>query len=146
MFLDGLLNADAMPTLERATQFAARRQDIIAHNITNISTPNFRTQDVSVEDFRKSLSEAIERRRSGSGGGAGDLDIRSTREVQIGPDGSLTLNPMTSGNGVLFHDRNNRDLERLMQDLVENLTAFRVAGDLLKSRMQLLRSSIAGRV
>lgn len=146
MFIDGLLNADSMPTLERASQFAARRQDIIAHNITNLSTPNFRPTDVSVGDFRRNLEEAIDQRRSQFGGVRGNLNLKSTREVQIGGDGRMSLSPSTFGNNVLFHDRNNRDLERLMQELVENLTAFRVAGDLLKSRMQLLRSSIAGRV
>ena len=146
MFLDGLLNADSLPTLERASQFAARRQDIIAHNITNVSTPNFQPTDVSVSDFRQSLGEAIDKRRSRFDGVRGELGLRSSREVKVGADGNLALEPSTFGKGVLFHDRNNRDLERLMQDLVENLTAFRVASDLLKSRMQLLRSAIAGRI
>lgn len=146
MFIDGLLNADSLPTLEKVSQFAARRQDIIAHNITNLSTPNFQPTDVSIADFRKSLADAIDQRRSRFGGVRGELEIKSSREVQIGADGRMALQPTTFGNNVLFHDRNNRDLERLMQELVENLTAFRVAGDLLKSRMQLLRSSIAGRV
>ncbi len=146
MFIDGLLNADSMPTLEKVSQFAARRQDIIAHNVTNISTPNFRPSDVSVEDFQQSLREAIAQRRARHDGVRGDLNLRSSREVQVGANGNLALRPTTFGDNVLFHDRNNRDLERLMQDLVENLTEFRVAGDLLKSRMQLLRSAIAGRV
>lgn len=146
MFIDSLVNADALPVLERVSQFAARRQDIIAHNITNASTPNFRPKDVSVRDFQKSLSEAIDERRARTGGTRGDLPMRTTREVRLAAGGGLELRPTTFGDNILFHDRNNRDLERLMQDMVENLTAFRVAGDLLKSRLQLLKSAIVGRV
>jgi flagellar basal body rod protein FlgB len=47
---------------------------------------------------------------------------------------------------VLFHDRNNRDLERLMQGLAENTTTYRVAADLLRSRYDVLRTAISQRV
>lgn len=146
MLIDSFLNVDAFPALERSMQFAARRQDIIAHNISNISTPNFQQADVSVGAFQASLRDAIDQRRAHSGGVTGELDLKPTREVSFTPTGALALTPTTFGQGVLFHDRNNRDLERLMQDLVENLTAYRVAGDLLRNRMQTLRSAINGRL
>lgn len=146
MFIDGLLNADAFPVLERVSQFAARRQELLAHNIANLSTPNFRPADVSVRDFQASLSDAVDRRRAATGGVRGDLPLQSTREVAVEQGGRIALRPTTPGNNILFHDRNNRDLERLMQEMVENLTAFRVAGDLMRNRMQLMQSAIAERV
>ncbi|HBS28722.1 MAG TPA: hypothetical protein DEB06_04555 [Phycisphaerales bacterium] len=152
MFIEQLTNADALPTLERMAQFAARRQDLLAHNIANLSTPGFQQRDVSTADFQASLREAVDRRRSATGGVRGDLPLADSREVRIDRTGSLSLTPSTDsgggggGGGVLFHDRNNRDLERLMQDLVENLSAFRLAGDLLRNRMGLLQSAIAERV
>lgn len=146
MFIDQLTNADALPVLERAAQFAARRQDLLAHNIANLSTPNFIPKDVSTEAFQESLREAVDRRRSATGGVRGDLPLAGNREVNLHRDGRLTLNPSTPGDNILFHDRNNRDLERMMQDLVENITAFRVAGDLLKNRLGLMQSAIAERV
>lgn len=146
MFIDQLTNADAMPVLERMAQFAARRQDLLAHNIANLSTPNFIPQDVSTEDFQASLKDAVDRRRDATGGVRGDLPLAPSREVSIEADGRLTLHPTSPGDNILFHDRNNRDLERLMQDLVENITAFRVAGDLLRNRIGLMQSAIAERV
>ena len=127
-------------------QFAARRQTVIQHNIANISTPNFQPTDVSVDDFREQLSAAIDERRDRFGGQRGELNLRATREVSPNSNGGLDLNPSEKGRNLLFHDRNNRDLERLMQDLVENTTMFRVASDLLRSRMQLMRSAISERV
>jgi flagellar basal-body rod protein FlgB len=62
------------------------------------------------------------------------------------PGGGLTLKPRTPSGNVLYHDRNNRDLERLMQDLSENVLAFRVASDLLRRENDLLRTAISQRV
>ena len=140
--IDGLTNSGSVPVLERAMQFAARRQELIAHNIANISTPKYQHVDVSVEAFQRSMGEALDRRRAG--GNRAAFELESTREVRVG-DRGLELTPRTGSGGVLFHDRNNRDLERLMQAMVENLTVFRVASDLLKSRMDLLNQAIRER-
>jgi len=147
-----LTNGGAMPALEMTMRFAGARHRLIAHNIANISTPDFRPVDVSVNDFQRMLGEAVDKRREGgsSGGGAGaaagELMWKETRELRRAPNGGLELRPGTASSGVLYHDRNNRDTERLMQDLVENATAFRVASDLLRSRYQMLNSAIGERV
>jgi flagellar basal-body rod protein FlgB len=138
--LDQLLNSGAIQTLELTTQFAARRHEILAHNIANLSTPNFRMRDVSTTGFQQSLGEAIDRRRREFGGG-GPLRFEGTREVEVTKQG-LRLNPGTPSGNILFHDRNDRDLERSMQALVENLAVFRIATDLLKSRIDVLNASI----
>ncbi len=144
MFIDQLFDAGALPTLARSMQFAARRQELIAHNIANISTPGFVQKDVSVRAFQASLGDAVDRRRARTGGSRGTLNIAESREVRFSSAGDVRLTPKTPRDGVLFHDRNNRSVERLMQDMVENMTAFRVAGDLLKSRLGILRSAISG--
>src|SRR5688572_8611870 len=128
--IDGLVNSGAMPTLEAAVRFAAGRQTLLAHNIANIDTPDFRPVDVSTAGFRRALGKAIDARRA-AGTVSAELALEDTREVRMRRDGSLELTPRTAAGGVLFHDRNNRDLERMMQDLAENVGAFRVASDLL---------------
>lgn len=145
MLVDHLLNDGALPTLERTIQFAARRQDLIAHNIANLSTPNFQPRDVSVADFQRSLGEAIDRRRRRMGGPRGELDFQGNREVRPSP-GGLELRPRQPSGNVLFHDRNDRDLERTMQALVENLAAFRVATDLYRSRLDVINTAIRERI
>ncbi|MEM9083185.1 MAG: hypothetical protein AAGB34_06265 [Planctomycetota bacterium] len=146
MFIDGLTNADSTPTLRAAIGFAAGRQKLIAHNIANLSTPNFRPADVSVNEFRSQLRDAIDARRKQWGSHRGELKLSKTRQVEQKADGSLLLSPQESGRGVLFHDRNDRDLERTMQDLAENVAFFRVASDLLKTRNDMLNAAIRERV
>ena len=150
--IDQLDTAGALPALDKAIRRAGARHTVIAHNIANLETPGFQPVDVDPAAFQAELADAIDRRRAGKttdssrGGGHGSLDMESTREIEIGRDGSLRLNPRTSSGNILFHDRNNRDLERTMQSLVENASAFRVATDLLRNRTTALRDAMAERV
>lgn len=146
MFIGDLLNSGAMPVLEMTARFAGQRQGVLAHTIANIDTPDFRPLDVSPGAFQRMLREAVDRRREAGPGAA--LEWEETREVERGGPApfDLRLIPRTPSGNILFHDRNNRDLERLMQAQAENAGAFRVATDLLRSRFQQLGAAIGERV
>ena len=146
MLLDSILSSGALPSLEQSIRFAAGRQKLIAHNIANISTPNFQQKDVAPEDFQAWLADAIADRRKRTGGMHGELHTKPTRQIRRLPDGRLELDPRSPAGGILAHDRNNRDLEQLMQDMTENLSAYRLATDLMRSQMDILRVSITQRV
>lgn len=139
-------SSGALPTLESLMRFSGARHRIISHNVANISTPNFVQKDVSVRDFQAMLGKAIEARRADTGGMMGPLKLESSEEVSIGEGGTLELNPTTSTGGVMSHDRNNRSIEVLMKDHGENGFMFRIASELLRSRMQFMRDVIAERV
>ncbi|MEO0715473.1 MAG: hypothetical protein AAFY58_00635 [Planctomycetota bacterium] len=142
MFISGLTSTGALPTLEMGVRFAAQRQRTLAHNIANLATPGFQPKEVSPRAFQEVLGEAVDRRRSRTGGMHGALDWRETAQMTRDQRGNLKLVPQDSSSNVLFHDRNNRDLERMMADLAENVAAYRVATDLLRSRVGALTSAI----
>lgn len=146
MFINDVINSGSVPTLELAVRFAGQRQALINHNIANIDTPDFRPLDASPAQFRRMLARAIDDRRARTGGEIGSLDWKATEELRRDSDGELSLTPRTPARGILFHDRNNRDLERLMQDNAENGAAYRVAVDMLKNRHDALRAAISERV
>jgi len=134
-----------MPALEKMLLFAGGRQRIIANNIANIDTPNYQGMDVDPQSFQKLLGEAIDSRRDRNGGAFGALELKQNRQVQsVG--GRMVLNAETPAAGVLFQDRNQRDLEHLMQQLVENASTFRVASDLMRKSSSQLKLAIAQRV
>ncbi len=145
MIIKGLSTAGAMPTLEKMFLFAGQRQRIISNNIANIDTPNYQGKDVDPRAFQKLLGEAVDRRREYNGGTSGELRMQENSQVQI-QGNQLVLNPESPTAGVLFHDRNQRDLERLMQQLVENASTFRVASDLMRKSQSQLKLAIAQRV
>ncbi len=126
--IDGVLNSEAIPVLERLAQFAGQRHRLIVDNIANLDTPGYRPVDLSVSDFQKQLAEAVEDRRAGRKPGP--------IELQLEP----------KGDNILFHDGNDRDLERTMQDLAENFLTFRVANDLMRNRFDLINTAIRERI
>ena len=145
MIISDLSTAGALPALEKMFLFSGQRQRLIAQNISNIDTPNYQGVDADPMAFQKALGEAIDRRRESAGGIKGNLDLSRASEVKMVGD-RMELVPTTSTSGVLFQDRNHRDLEQLMQDMVENATMFRVAGDLMRKNQSLIRGAIAQRV
>ncbi len=142
--IDGVTNSDGLAVLERLIQFAGQRHRLIVNNIANFDTPGYRPTDVSVTEFQEHLGEAIDQnRRSGRSDRA--LELKNTDQVEFSR-GSITLHPTPIGRNILFHDGNDRDLERTMQDLVENFLTFRMATELLRNRLDLINSVIAERV
>lgn len=142
--IEGVLNDGATPVLEAMVRFSGARQRLIAHNVANIDTPNFRQVDVSPREFQRVLAEAVDRRRGQ--GRQGDFRIEGSDQIKQGADGRLELEPAEVESNILFHDRSNRDLERLMQANAENLGVFRVATDLLRSRAEIMRAAMSERV
>jgi len=149
MLISDLSTSGAMPAAEMLLKFAGQRQKIIAHNIANIDTPGFQVKNADPKAFQEMLGDAIDRRREKNGGAFGALEWKETAEIhRVGGQGSMDfeLRPSTSSGGILHHDRNDRDLERMMQEMVENATAYRVAADLLRSQRNQLQNAIAQRV
>jgi flagellar basal-body rod protein FlgB len=139
-----MFDSGAMPALDRLLQFTESRQRLLADNVANLSTPHFRPHDVSPESFHRALGEAIDRRRAGDRPLHGDLELRNTREMQFQPPG-IDLDARPSDRNVLFHDRNNRDVERIMQDMAENNLTHNAAVQLLRSEYSLLEAAIRER-
>lgn len=145
MFMDEVTSSGAMPALEATMRFSAARNRILSHNIANMDTPNFRPMDVSTSGFQAQLRKAVEERRGRTGGEHGGLEMQSSSEVRVSPSGHMELRPDTPSGNILFHDRNNRDLERTVQDLVENVGVFRVASDLLRGKYETLKLAMNDR-
>ncbi|MCA9279378.1 MAG: hypothetical protein H6815_08755 [Phycisphaeraceae bacterium] len=146
MIAQDIANSGSIQTLEMAMRFSARRQEILAHNIANLSTPNFEQKDLSVSDFQAALSEAVQKKyERPTSPGNDSLPWRDTDEISLSRSGRMLAEPKADSGNVLFHDRNNRDVERLMQDVAENVGMFRLASDLLRSRFDLLRAAITER-
>ena len=144
MFLNDVINSGAIQTLELSARFASHRQRFIAHNIANLDTPNFVQADASVSGFQRALARAIDEKRSRNDPG-GALHWRESGELKRNEHGLLSVRPTTPASGVLFHDRNNRDLDQLMAQQAENVADFRLTTDLLRNQFELIRSAIGQR-
>lgn len=147
MQISDISSSGALPALEMTIRFASQRQRVLAHNIANIHTPNFIARDVSPETFQKVLSEAVDKRRDKTAGAFGGLDWKEDNGLRKNPrTGEIQLEPTAPHGGVLGHDRNATDIERLMQDMVENASVARAAGDLYRKQKSSILSAIAQRI
>ena len=130
--IKGLFSYGSMPVLERMVEFTGARQELIAHNIANLSTPYYKPVDLDPAQFQAQLRDALDRRSRKPNPLRRPLELRSEQQSRI-RDGQIEFRPQKNNENILFHDHNNRDVERTMQDLVENAMAHRTSIELLKS-------------
>ena len=142
--IDGVTNAGALPVLERLLQFAGQRHRLIVNNIANIDTPDYRSVDLSTSGFQEILGDAIDARRARNGNTGGALEMENSQQIEFLRD-RMIINPEASGDNILFHDRNDRNIERLMQGLVENALTFRMAAEFMRGRFALINMAITER-
>ncbi|MCC6908928.1 MAG: hypothetical protein IT430_13375 [Phycisphaerales bacterium] len=145
--IEGLFRESGIDVLERTVQFAGQRHRLIVNNIANLSTPNYRPTDVDAGAFRESMAKALGRRRATHPGLRSETPIRpkDTADIEFTNHG-MHFKPRPTGRGILFHDRNDRDLEGLMAELAENTLTHRTATELLRARFATLQTAIRERV
>lgn len=143
--IHGLFDDGAMPTLERVVQFTHQRHRVLSDNVANLSTPYFKPRDLSPRSFQAAMRDAIDRRRSSTNPLSGPLRLDDTDELRFDADG-LKTRPRPSHQGILFHDQNNRDLERTMQSLAENTLAHNTAVEVLRNEYSIMLTAIRERV
>lgn len=140
MALTDILNLPQNQLANQVIGFAAARQQVIANNIANIDTPGYRMRDLDVKKFEKALSRAVDRsRRSNASFGA--LELPSMEAL------SDTSGQRTSAaddfRGIVFHDDNDRSIEKLTTAMVENYQKQQQAVNILRSQVRLLRAIVA---
>ncbi len=136
-----MLDSSTNRTLETLMRFTAARQTLLSHDLANLSTPGFRPVDVPVEEFQRSLRDAIDAVREGL---TPELRLQDCDGVRF-EDGRPVLEPRPRDENILFHDRTDADSDRLLADLAENTLAFRAAAELYRFRVGQLLSAIRER-
>ena len=131
-FLQRLMNQGNAPVLEQMLRFTAARHRMIAENVVNVSTPNYRQKDLSLEKFQHLMSERVRERDQAPPGAVGFEDVRAEVEEPQ--------------RGILFHDGNNRTMEQLMTDQAKNAMMHNLCVELLRKQFQALELALKERV
>lgn len=132
MFIERLFNESNAPLLEQMLRFTTARHQLIAENVVNISTPNYKQQDLSLDKFQQLLADRVEQKREGSPGSVGFSDIGSDVEKPH--------------SGLLFHDGNNRSMEQLMSDEAKNAMMHNLVIELLRHQFQMMETALKERI
>jgi flagellar basal-body rod protein FlgB len=162
-----ILDSTSIPLMEKLAAFTERRQEVLAENISNIDTPNYRRRDLPVQEFQAALKQAIKLKQMPKAEGEvnsqayqlglnhGDLLIspempamgkNSIAEMsELFPREMLT--PKVAENeDVIFRDNNNRSIEMLVMELTKNSMQHTFAIETMRTQMQMLETAISGRV
>lgn len=145
MIINNMFDGGAAPVLERIVQFTQARQQVLAHNVANLSTPYFKPVDLDPKAFNAALNDAIRRRRDSGNPVTAPLEMRDTHRMSF-KHGRVEIRPTPVNEGILFHDQNNRDLERMMQKVAENNLTHSAAVEMLRKEWSILETAIRGRV
>ena len=143
--LESIFNSGSLPVLERLVEFTEQRQAVLADDAANLDTPHFLPRDLDPKDFQGALRDALDRRASGPEANNGPLDMHDTEQLEFTSTG-LAGHPQAANEGILQHDGNNRDLDRLMQHMAETNLAHNTGIQLIRSEVALLRSAIREQV
>jgi flagellar basal-body rod protein FlgB len=145
MFIENLISRGSAPVLEQVLAFTEARQEVIANNISNFDTVGYKAKDLAVGEFFGALSEAVKERAEGGGGR--QLRMKSTSSLSWDAEGRLDAKVVEiEGNNILFHDNNNRSVEKQMSEMAQNGLLHNVAVELLRGQYTTLQMALSGRM
>ena len=147
--LNSLLESTPIPVLAKVAAFAERRQDVLAGNLANISTTDYRTRDLPVARFQEALRQAI----AGRQGGAGSGGVSQASSAAAEPATLEELFPRdlfraseAEPASLTFLDGNNRSIEAEVVQLSKNSLMQNYALELMLAQMRMLETVISERV
>ena len=143
-----LFDSSTVPLLQKVAAFTERRHEVLTGNIANISTPDYKTRDLPVAEFQKSLQDAISRRQTPNRP-AGDNWAFATSVAQ--PAFASLSRPQlyqaieAPQTGVTFQDGNNRSIEIEVMEMTKNQLMQSVAIELMNSQLGRIQAVVSER-
>lgn len=140
--LTRIFDSTTLKGMEKALDGAALRQKVIANNIANVDTPNYKAVEVTFEDqLRRALEKEV----------TGGLGLKTThpRHISVNEEGSTVFNmepQIRTVKGTSYrNDKNNVDIDREMAKNSENELYYNAVIRALNDEFKLLRTAITGR-
>src|SRR5690554_3636257 len=133
----GLFQGSSFNLLEKSLDVSALRQKVIANNIANIDTPNFKRSEVRFEQLLRNEMSSLH------------LEGFRTNNKHI-PIGKATTSKVdstiyTDQKTAMNNNQNNVDIDAEMSLMAKNQLSYNVLIQQLNHNLQLTRTAIGGR-
>lgn len=132
---------DMLRFQETALNLRAQRQELLASNIANADTPNYKARDV---DFNKALQGALAK---SAGGAASPNDLVKTSSTHL----SSSVNKTIGGAPLLYSntqqgnvDGNTVDMDVQRNQFTDNAMRYEVGITLVSSKLKGMLTAIQG--
>ncbi len=142
MGIEGLFAKGTIPVLEKALAFHERRHALLAQNIANVSTPDYRPVDLDEGEFQSLLRQAAGKQQAEH---PRRFTLGASEHFSMREDGALQARAEAIREGQTRHDGNPFNVEREMVRLADNTLAYERAAQLLTGSYKLLEMAIRGR-
>ncbi len=157
-----LFDSTTISALQQTAAFTERRHELLASNLANLDTPDYRARDLPVDRFQAALAESIEQGKNPSPGNSssgspsvGDL-IGGARKAVRGPHGEglfgsavqrddIAVGPRDSMEPIVLHDGSDVSLERQVTDMAKNQGLHSLAIATMRNQFAMLRAAISER-
>lgn len=106
---------DNLEIITRALTGSARRGELIANNLANVSTPGYKRQDV---DFKSALKKEMN--------SAASIDMKTTKNNHLPFSKQYTSVQSSENSRSYRNDENNVDIEVEMAELAKNSIYYNV--------------------
>ena len=121
---------------EQALNFRAQRAEVLANNIANADTPNFKARDL---DFSAVLAEQSQQRESG-------MRMQRTHSQHFALEGVEMADPALRFRGAMHAslDQNSVDMQQEQARYAENAVQFQASFTFLNSKFKGLMGALRG--
>lgn len=148
--IQSVLNSTAVPLLEQVVRFSENRQRLLASNIANIDTPNYKPRDLPVETFQQALRDAVAAREKGQGtAGSFASRVASEAAIEKSVEGffpeELFQPVQAPPQNITFQDGNNRNIETATMAMMKNAAMQRFAVEVITAQLNMLQAVISER-
>jgi flagellar basal-body rod protein FlgB len=130
----GIFNTTTLPALEQTVAFAQRRHELLAGNVANIDTPDYRARDLDIGDFQNALAESIDTARQ-----------QPSQSLAPTTRDDVFAGPRAATEQVVFHDGSDVSLEHQVTEIAKNQHLHSLAITTMRSQFALLRAAISER-
>jgi len=137
--INSLFNKTTIPVLQEVLSFSEARHKVLAGNVANADTPDYRIRDLNMDTFQTRLREALER--------------RSTRETNLSPGELSVTQPgdemrevRESLKNVVFLDGSDVAMEQQAADVAKNQYLHNLTVSIMTNQFRLLQAAISERV
>jgi len=146
MYFKAMFDQGTIPVLEKIISFTEARHSVIANNIANVDTPNYRRRDLPIGEFQNALAKSIEHRRATNPRKFNSFDTDNVAANELGGVTAKVLTAPPSPLDILRHDNNNVSIDREMSELAKNTLLHNGMVQILTSEFQMLQTAISERI
>jgi len=165
-----MFNSTSLPALEQTAIFTQRRHEVLAGNMANLDTPDYRAKDLQVGQFQEALADSIHAARNPSPGyalptlttdsspfgmpmatshplrksGGGDFATLA-KVLSPGDRDDFAVGPRQAMEPIVLHDGSDVSLEQQVTKIAKNQSMHNLAIATMRSQFGLLRAAITER-